>query len=418
MSDYRDLYVNVIDKNLCTGCGTCIGICPKEVFSWDEGVKTVRPEACIRCGLCEAACPGHKFDFASDWDSKNEKLIESEAIGRYSSMYVAKAADPEICKAGASGGVITQIACELLEKGVVQGVVGIKGDDIAPYQFKSSIATSREELLSAAGSKYCLIPHNQIIREIKQFSGKVLYIGLPCQVEGLRKAMKADKVLADRIYAVIGLFCGFNMRADATKYLIRKSKIKKEDISEFYYRAKKDGKTGAYIKGKSEKEFFVGKHAYTFMNLFFVPKRCTLCYDYAAEFADLSVGDAWEEPNASRVIVRTAVGKDILWSLETEKKVFLTPCEEKAILTTQKSVVRYKKWGIVPRMRLSGACPDYNVKLNSSNSKLMFKQIILAIIIKCCSSKLGRGLLNIIPFSVLTNMSEHLKGKEIREKTN
>ena len=417
MSDYRDLCVNVIDKGLCTGCGTCIGICPKQVFSWDEGVNAVKPEACIKCGLCEAACPGHKFDFTSEYGTKDDNLIESEAIGRYKSMYVARSTDMEISKAGASGGVVTQIACELLEQGMVQGVVAIKSDDAVPYLFKTFIAKNKDELLSSTGSKYCIIPHNQIIQEIKQFSGKVLYIGLPCQIQGIRKAMKRDKILADKIFATIGLFCGFNMRPDATKYLIRKSKIKESEIEEFYYRTKKDGKTGAYIKSTSGRDFFVGKHAYTFMNLFFVPKRCTLCYDYAAEFADLSLGDAWEEANASRVIVRTKIGREILDVLEQDQKIILNACKESAIMTTQKSVVRYKKWGIVYRMKMAGNCPDYNVKLNDSDGKLKMKQIILAVIIKCCSSKAGRLLLNVVPFSVLSSMSEHLKGKEIREKT-
>ena len=417
MSDYRDLCVNVIDKGLCTGCGTCIGICPKQVFSWDEGVNAVKPKACIKCGLCEAACPGHKFDFTSEYGVSNEKRIESEAIGKYINMYVAKAMDHEISKVGASGGITTQIACQLLEKGIVQGVTAIRSDAVTPYKFNSFIATNRNEVLDAAGSKYCIIPHNQIIQQIKQFPGKVLYIGLPCQIQGIRKAMKRDKVLSEKIFATIGIFCGFNMGPDATRYLIRKSKIKENEIEKFYYRTKKDGKTGAYIKGTSGKDFFVGKHAYTFMNLFFVPKRCTLCYDYAAEFADLSLGDAWEEANASRIIVRTKIGREILDLLEQDQKITLNACKESAILTTQKSVVRYKKWGIVSRMKMTGNYPDYNVKLNDSDGKLKMKQIILAVIIKCCSSKAGRLLLNVVPFSVLSSISEHLKGKEIREKT-
>jgi L-aspartate semialdehyde sulfurtransferase ferredoxin len=46
------------DRDECVDCGSCISVCPKEVFSfnneWELQVETKR---CILCGRCVIACP-------------------------------------------------------------------------------------------------------------------------------------------------------------------------------------------------------------------------------------------------------------------------------------------------------------------------------------------------------------------------
>jgi len=47
-----------VDKEKCTGCETCIGVCPVNVFEMEKGKSSVkRPEDCIQCRACEASCP-------------------------------------------------------------------------------------------------------------------------------------------------------------------------------------------------------------------------------------------------------------------------------------------------------------------------------------------------------------------------
>ncbi len=47
-----------IDQAKCTKCGTCIEVCPVEVFV-KEGDKVIEkfPEKCINCKACEVQCP-------------------------------------------------------------------------------------------------------------------------------------------------------------------------------------------------------------------------------------------------------------------------------------------------------------------------------------------------------------------------
>jgi NAD-dependent dihydropyrimidine dehydrogenase PreA subunit len=47
-----------IDKELCTGCGTCVETCPVEVFEiQDEKSVAVNVEECLVCLACETQCP-------------------------------------------------------------------------------------------------------------------------------------------------------------------------------------------------------------------------------------------------------------------------------------------------------------------------------------------------------------------------
>ncbi len=48
----------LVDKEACTGCGTCVENCPSDVFEIQEGIAVpVEEEACIGCRLCESQCP-------------------------------------------------------------------------------------------------------------------------------------------------------------------------------------------------------------------------------------------------------------------------------------------------------------------------------------------------------------------------
>jgi len=50
----------VVDEKKCTGCGTCVDICPMQVFEMDSVKKksvVKKPGDCIGCRACEVQCP-------------------------------------------------------------------------------------------------------------------------------------------------------------------------------------------------------------------------------------------------------------------------------------------------------------------------------------------------------------------------
>ncbi|NQE53917.1 Ferredoxin [ANME-1 cluster archaeon GoMg3.2] len=59
----------VVKDGLCTGCGTCIALCPEEAIKLTINekkgiyVSTLNEEKCNNCGICYEVCPGHEVDF-------------------------------------------------------------------------------------------------------------------------------------------------------------------------------------------------------------------------------------------------------------------------------------------------------------------------------------------------------------------
>ncbi len=48
----------IVDAEKCTGCGTCVSVCPQQVFEIKDGkAVVVKPDDCIGCRVCETSCP-------------------------------------------------------------------------------------------------------------------------------------------------------------------------------------------------------------------------------------------------------------------------------------------------------------------------------------------------------------------------
>ena len=47
-----------IDREVCTGCGDCIAVCPTKALGWRDAKPLITPPPlCTYCADCENICP-------------------------------------------------------------------------------------------------------------------------------------------------------------------------------------------------------------------------------------------------------------------------------------------------------------------------------------------------------------------------
>ncbi|MBU1120295.1 MAG: 4Fe-4S binding protein [archaeon] len=49
-----------VDKEKCTGCGTCVQVCPVSIFELNSGKSKTKKDKikdCLECKACEVSCP-------------------------------------------------------------------------------------------------------------------------------------------------------------------------------------------------------------------------------------------------------------------------------------------------------------------------------------------------------------------------
>jgi coenzyme F420 hydrogenase subunit beta len=352
---------NTVRKGLCTGCGTCSGVCPrsaiKMVIEKDVYVARINREICDNCGLCSKVCPGHEVNF----DQLNKEIFgkkpENILLGNYLKTYVGYASDTDIRYHSTSGGLITQLLIFALEKGIIDGALVTKmmENSLEP---KPSIVKTKEEIISAARSKYCPVPANVALREISSSRfGKIAVVGLPCHIHGVRKAEQHLPEVRKHVLLHFGLFCSHTITFRGTEFLLEKMKVKKEQVSEISYRGEGwPGKLTVKLKNhKVQKRTYPEYYDECFG--LFTPTRCLLCYDFANELADISFGDAWlpeftyDRYGRSIIIVRSNIGMDILQKASSEGFIVVDEISPVKILRSQKALL-LKKRGLKSRMTI------------------------------------------------------------------
>jgi len=231
-------------------------------------------------------------------------------LGSHDACYLTHAADDEVRDGAASGGSTSQIACSLLDNAVVDGVLlwrMVLGED-AP-RTEAFIATTREEVLSARGSKYCAVSYpKEALPKIDAFDGRLAVVTLPCDASYLRRKMAKNEVLRDKIRCIITLFCGHNSEPDLTKLFVERHGVRWKDITEFRYRTG-DWRGKLSFTSNAGTTVETPTSAFThYQNLhFFSQRKCLSCVDHYGYDGDLCTGDIWSLDMKGRSIKPTLV---------------------------------------------------------------------------------------------------------------
>lgn len=383
-------------RDLCTGCGTCAAMCPREIIEMNVNRKKGIYEPiivgeCDECGVCIKVCPGVSVDFRE----LNREIFgyegEDMLLGNHEACYVAHSTDEKLRYNASSGGMVTQILIHLIDKGIVDGALVTRMNPEKPLEPEPFIARTPEDIIEAAGSKYCPVPANIALREILREPGKYAVVGLPCHIQGIRKAEMINRKLRERIVYHLGIVCNHTPSFMATEFLLKRLGVRREEVTGIRYRG--EGWPGSLkIETTTGQILLLPEYWGSGFGQLFIPPRCRRCSDHMAELSDMSFADPWlrefEGENIGKTLIVLRKDIKILDDLKKEGLCNLEPIEaEKVLLSQLYNIYMKKKIYMIDNELYKGRFPriDFIDRLISLfepeklkiPEKLMLKYVIL-----------------------------------------
>ncbi len=295
------------------------------------------------------------------WRSMSfSKETQEYYLGSVEKCYLGYSTAPEIRERCASGGIVSAALISLLRSGQIDGALVSKMElTQGDIRAKAFIATSEQDVLSAAGSIY--FDTEQLpIQRLRDFPGRLAVVGLPCHLNALKKVIEKDAELADKIVLKIGLFCGHMTEKALLLKVLEKKGIAAGDINKISFRKGKwRGRMHIYKKDGSETDFpFSHFSVYRNLNLFSL-ERCLHCADHTAERSDISCGDAWlnrmkREPIKHSIFLsRGRRGSDVLDGLIKSGDIVAVDSSPLEVFLSQKRALILHK-AVYCRSKISG----------------------------------------------------------------
>ncbi len=317
---------DVVDKRICSLCGTCAAFCDKIRISENE----LKPELVegydTICGLCYAFCP-RTFLPLSEIESRifgaeERKRADGDVLGVYQSCYAIKSKKADI--KGQDGGAVTSLLAYALEQGIIDCAVITSSDN--NWKPVTKVAKNYGELKEGAGTKYTIYPSAMGVKEAMEADCENIgFVGLPCQIQGLRKVQTAEQpyeVGKERIKLLIGLFCMENFKEELLDFVMEKVSLDLDGVRKFDIKGKEllvyDEEGKAYAIALDEIKGYIGE-------------GCSVCMDYTAELADIAVGSVGSEEGWSTVFARTEEGAKIVKGALEKGYIEAKKIEEKGL---------------------------------------------------------------------------------------
>lgn len=357
----------VVEAQLCSGCGACAYLSPEAISMADIEDHGRRPiiypgrkvdptalQACPGIGLAHApARPADPYipDLRAAW-------------GPVLGVWEGYAADPEIRFSGSSGGATTALALYCLEAGGVEHVLHTAARKDVPYLNETVISRTREDLLRATGSRYAPASPCEGLQSIEDAGGPCVFIGKPCDVAATQRARKLRPDLDEKLGLTIGFFCAGTPSTRGTLEMLKRMGVEDaESLASLRYRGKGwPGKATAVFKtakGKETRELtyeeswgeVLSKHQQW---------RCNLCADHTGEFADIAVGDPWyrtikeDDPGQSLILARTERGRETILAASEAGYLKITSADPQMLPASQPNLLRTRGaiWGRILTCRI------------------------------------------------------------------
>lgn len=373
----------VSDALLCSNCGACKAVCPKDAISFSTTslgrMFAVVNDSCIDCGLCVQVCPS--LDRAGLHEEYPDRFI-----GDIKKVYVGKSTNDTIYLNAQSGGVCTAIISFLFDTNSIDCAVLCKMEYGNPPIVKPVIIENKEPLIDC--QKSCYTPVD-ILSALKGTDKKksIAIVGLPCHIQGVESLMRKLKKFHNIRYK-IGLICDRTLCGGIQNVITsfgQKSEVKiawrnktPRTIEGIEYCYKNAPVTLSSLSGKE----YVIPNTYRFaLKEYFTSPRCRVCYDKLNSFSDITLGDPWgmsdvDWKNGSSVIItRTAAGEQLINDMIKADSLSLNEHNKEELIRGQrieerrKTVAHYSKALQVIHVKIDSYLYKQNRELNNKTVK-------------------------------------------------
>ncbi|MEZ4526636.1 MAG: Coenzyme F420 hydrogenase/dehydrogenase, beta subunit C-terminal domain [Desulfobacterales bacterium] len=299
----NELFEDVIQKDICIGCGACTELCP---YFQNYFGKTARIFPCDRKeGRCFAYCPKTEVDLDALSVRFHQKNCTGEALGNYSEILSSKAGKKVSAGVFQGGGTVSALMAFALENGIIDAAVLTDQENGIPAP---RLVTDAGEVIRCAGSKYMAAPTlSAFNRGVKEGFRRMGVVGTPCQMTALAQIRTNPLEMpdfADPVGVAVGLFCTWAL--DTRRFAaflsgrVEKEKIRTMDVP--------PPPAEIMIIESETKRLEIPLSEIRPM----IPQTCGICPDMTAEWADLSVGAVEGRPGWNTLIIRTERGKEIV----------------------------------------------------------------------------------------------------------
>jgi len=294
------------NTDACQNCGACMSFCKWDAFEREHPGESGTPVICRECMVCFRICPRPQSRYAQNEEALFGASRTSELLGYYREALAVKAASP--VEGIQDGGATTALLKFMLREGIIEAALLTARD--GAWKPRPFVATTEAGVEEAAGSKYTSAPALSTLGPALERFHRLAFVGVPCQIAALRNLQQRNDAAypADRVIIALGLFCAESftygqvgshgvaqfVEAELGMRLPRVTRfdIKKNNLMVF---------EGERVEARPLAEI---KHLSW--------PICHSCPDFTAEVSDLSIGAVGSKADENTVLVRSAVGQEVL----------------------------------------------------------------------------------------------------------
>ncbi|MEL6454713.1 MAG: Coenzyme F420 hydrogenase/dehydrogenase, beta subunit C-terminal domain [Cyanobacteria bacterium J06623_5] len=309
---------------------------------------------CSECGLCDTSYIHYVKDACaflnqqvSELESANHgrpRDLDNEDelyFGVHQKMVAARKLAP--IEGAQWTGIVSTLAIEMLNRGLVEGVVCVQNTEDDRFQPMPVVARTPEDILAARVNKPTLSPNLSVLDQIEQSGMKrVLVIGVGCQIQALRAVQ--DQIGLEKLY-VLGMPCVDNVtRAGLQKFLDTTSRSPETVVA---YEFMQDFRVHfKHEDGSEEKVPFFGLKTNQLKDVF--APSCMSCFDYTNSLADIVVGYMGAPFGWQWIVVRNDTGAEMFDLLEGLIETQPVMSEGDRTQAVQNSIPAYDKGVTLP----------------------------------------------------------------------